>query len=115
MGGNITSFKVAFFDSRINLYRCHFRSYKADFEVQKLSKTGDFQEVFIPWSAFSDHWSPYTGEHTKESPPSKASLRSITQLQIWTEGVLGDFNLHLQHIRASTGASASAPPVAGAS
>mmetsp|Transcript_54886 Transcript_54886/g.166781 ORF Transcript_54886/g.166781 Transcript_54886/m.166781 type:complete len:410 (-) Transcript_54886:276-1505(-) len=101
-GGNITSFKFAFCDSRINPFRCQFQSFKADFV---LKPSDDFQEVFLPWGVFSDKWSAYTGEHTAENPPKADSLRSITQLQMWTEGVLGDFILHVKYIRA-----APAPP-----
>jgi len=93
-GGNITTFKAAFCDSR-NPMRCQFQSYKADFKVPRTDT-----EVFLPWSAFSDKWSSYTGEHTSEHPPSAASLKSITQLQIWTEGVAGSFALKLHYVRA---------------
>lgn len=101
-GGNITSFKLAFCDSHINLYRCQFGTFKADFEIKPSS---DFQEVFVPWSKFSDKWSATTGEHTAEEPPTAASLKSISQLQIWTEGVTGDFELQLKYVRASKAAT----------
>jgi len=97
MGGNISSFKVAFCDSHVNLYRCQFQTFKADFSMKSSQK---LEQIFVPWSAFSDKWSPYTGEHTAEHPPSAASLRSITQLQLWAEGVVGDFELHLGFIKA---------------
>jgi len=97
-GGNITSFKVAFCDSHINLYRCQFGTFKADFS---LPPSSDFKDVFVPWSAFSDKWSAYTGEHTAEEPPAASSLRSITQLQIWTEGVLGDFEVQVKYVKAA--------------
>lgn len=94
---NITKFKFAFCDSRINIYRCQFQSFKADFEI---APSDSFGEVFIPWSAFSDKWSASTGEHTAEDPPSATSLRSLTQIQIWTEGVAGTFHLQIKYIRA---------------
>jgi len=94
---NITQFKFAFCDSRINAYRCQFQSFKADF---KIAPSDTFTEVFLPWSAFSDKWSASTGQHTAENPPQAASLRSITQLQLWTEGVAGKFRLQLKSVRA---------------
>lgn len=96
-GGNITNFKFAFCDARINFYKCQFASFKADFSV---TKSDDFTEVFLPWSKFSDKWSPYTGEHTSENPPKAENLKAITQLQIWTEGVAGTFQLQVKYVRA---------------
>merc|ERR1719350_2180920 len=95
-GGDITDFKVAFCDSRINFYRCQFESFKADFTVLP---TEEFQDVFVPWSRFSDKWDPATGKHTAERPPALASLRQITQMQIWVEGIAGAFHLQLRDIR----------------
>merc|ERR1712107_327791 len=88
VGGNVTDFKVAFCTSRIN-FQCQFQSFKADIEVQKSDSVVD---VFVPWSKFSDKWSATTGEHTAEDPPKASNLKSITQLQLWTEGVEGDFH-----------------------
>lgn len=96
-GGNVTSFKLAFCTSRIVPARCQFRSFKADFT---LLPAAAFTEVFVPWSAFSNRWSASTGKHTAEHPPGKAALQSITQLQLWVEGVKGDFHLQLKYIRA---------------
>lgn len=104
-GGNITNYKIAFCDSKINFYRCQFQSFKADFEI---TPSSDFQEVFVPWAKFSDKWSSSTGKHTAEDPPTAKSLQSITQLQIWTEGVAGSFHLQIKHIQASK-ASATMP------
>jgi len=97
VGGNITKFRFAFCDSRVNYARCQFQSFKANVLVPQ---TGDVVEVFVPWSKFSDKWSSYTGEHTAENPPTASSLKSITQLQLWTEGVLGDFDLEIHYVRA---------------
>jgi len=97
VGGNISNFKFAFCDSRI-IQHCKFQVYKADFA---LPPSDDFSEIFLPWAKFSDKWSAYTGEHTAENPPKAASLRSITQLQLWTEGEAGDFHVQLKYIRAA--------------
>jgi hypothetical protein len=96
-GGNITDFKVAFCDARINLYTCQFASYKADFSVQPSDAV---TEVFVPWAKFSDKWSAATGKHTAEHPPSASTLKGITQLQIWVEGVAGQFHLQIRSVRA---------------
>lgn len=105
-GGNITSFKVAFCDSRVNWWRCQLQTFKAAFD---LPASGDFKEVFVPWSEFSDKWDASTGKHTAEEPPTASSLRSVTQLQLWTEGVLGDFEVHVKYIKAGKSAKAVAP------
>eukprot|EP00747_Dinoflagellata_sp_TGD_P217548 gnl/TRDRNA2_/TRDRNA2_89935_c0_seq5.p1 gnl/TRDRNA2_/TRDRNA2_89935_c0~~gnl/TRDRNA2_/TRDRNA2_89935_c0_seq5.p1 ORF type:complete len:411 (+),score=79.87 gnl/TRDRNA2_/TRDRNA2_89935_c0_seq5:106-1233(+) len=96
-GGNVTDFKVAFCDARINYFTCQFASYKADFTV---SASDNFGEVFLPWSKFSDKWSASTGKHTEEHPPAAATLKAITQLQFWVEGVAGEFNLQIHYVRA---------------
>jgi hypothetical protein len=97
LGSNYSGFKIAFCDSRVS-FKCQFQSYKADLPVPA---SADFQDVFVPWSKFSDKWDSATGKHTAEDPPKAESLKSITQLQIWTEGVEGDFHLQVQNIRAS--------------
>jgi len=98
--GNFTGYKIAFCDSHINFYRCQVQSFKADLVVPS-SADGGFQDVFVPWSEFSDKWNAATGKHTAKSPPGASSLNSITQLQIWTEAVEGDFHLQFQYVRAS--------------
>jgi len=103
-GGNVSDFKFAFCDARINFYKCQFASFKADFSI---AKSDAFSEVFLPWSKFSDKWSPYTGEHTSEDPPKAKNLKAITQLQIWTEGVAGTFQLQVKYVRAKKGTQAS--------
>lgn len=97
VGGNVSDFKAAFCDSR-NFLRCQFASFKADFTLQP---SINFQDIFLPWSGFSDKWSAATGKRTKEHPPGAHSLRSITQLQLWTEGVLGTFHLQLRYVLAA--------------
>jgi len=102
---NVTSFKFAFCDSRFNPYTCQFGTYKADFS---LKVSDNFSDVFLPWSKFSNKWAATTGEHTAENPPTPSSLKSITQLQIWTEGVAGHFDLQVKYIRAGSAPAADA-------
>jgi hypothetical protein len=99
MGAPYSGFKIAFCDSHI-FYRCQFQSFKAALPVPAAASRG-FQEVFVPWREFSNKWNASTGKHTAESPPGPSSLRSITQLQLWAEGVEGDFDLRFSYIRAA--------------
>jgi len=77
--------------------------FKAKFGVAAGS---DFSEVSIPFTAFSDMWSPATGEHTKEcSKDSSAcltakSLKGIKRLEIWAEGVAGKVHLEIASVAA---------------
>lgn len=96
-GGNVSDFKVAFCDSFLNYYRCQFGSFKADFV---LNPSDTPQEVFVAWDKFSDKWSSATGKHTKEDPPTAKSLASVCQLQIWVEGIAGDFSMEVYYVRA---------------
>jgi hypothetical protein len=97
VAGNVSTFMVAFCDSKIDFYRCQFGSFKANFS---LAPSPDMQEIFVPWSSFSDKWSAATGAHTSEDPPKAKSLASITQVQLWVEGVAGTFHVWLQSIYA---------------
>ena len=58
------------------------------------------QDVFVGWASFSDKWSSATGAHTAEDPPKASSLKSITQLQLWVEGVADEFHLRVKSIKA---------------
>lgn len=97
VGSSYSGFKVAFCDSRIG-FTCQFKSFKADLLVAPGS---DFVDVFVPWKAFSNKWDAATGKHTAENPPTASNLKSITQLQLWTEGVEGDFHLQVKYIKAA--------------
>ena len=51
--------------------------------------------------AARDKWSPSTGAHTKEEPPTPKSLASVSQLQLWVEGVAGAFSIEVERIEAA--------------
>lgn len=104
VGTNFSGYKIAFCDSHINFYRCQVGSFKADLPMPSAG-SDEFQEVFVPWSSFSDKWDAATGKHTAENPPKSSNLKSISQLQIWTEAAAGDFNLQFKSIRASKSAA----------
>ncbi len=95
--GNITTFKVAFCDTHVNPYRCQFGTFKTNFTMKH---SNGFHTAFLPWASFSDKWSPATGEPTAHNPPNRSSLESITQVQLWVEGVAGDFHVEIEGIRA---------------
>jgi len=101
-GKSYSGYKVAFCDSRI-YFTCQFSSYKADLTVPADS---DFTDVFVPWKDFSNKWDAATGKHTADSQPAASSLKSITQLQLWSEGVEGDFHLQVKYIKAGKAPSA---------
>jgi len=75
--------------------------YKAKFSVPE-TDDDEFQMIRIPLSEFSDHWSPATGEHTKECADDKSvcltskGLKKIERVEIWAEGALGKVNLEIQ-------------------
>jgi len=81
-----------------------FKSFKADFSILA---DGNWQEVALPWNAFSNDWSAYTGEpitpctaSTPQVCPTLKNLRDISQFGFWTEGVQGDFNVQIDWVRA---------------
>lgn len=91
--------------------------FKAKFSVPKGE---DFTQIRIPFSDFSDKWSPATGEQTvtcskdKSVCPSANSLKAIARLELWAEGVSGKAHLEVRSIfadksSASLHAKASPP------
>merc|ERR1712028_225950 len=60
--------------------------YKAKFSV---SAAEDFSTVRIPFTEFSDMWSPATGEHTKECKddssvwPTASGMKDIKRIEVW--------------------------------
>ena len=59
----------------------------------------DFVEVRVPFKAFSDKWSPASGEQTvrcaedQEVCPKERDLSKIQRLELWAEGALGHVHL----------------------
>eukprot|EP00035_Acanthoeca_spectabilis_P040120 m.67456 g.67456 ORF g.67456 m.67456 type:complete len:221 (+) comp9866_c0_seq1:60-722(+) len=89
-------------------------SYKANFTVPAGT---DFSDVIIPFKMFSSDWSDFTGNCFTKDPdgyqhlcctpensdvcPKANLLAKIIQIQIWAEGVEGDFHLDIQSISAA--------------
>merc|ERR1711865_1194755 len=82
--------------------------FKAKFSV---AAGDDFSTVRIPFTAFSDMWSPATGEHTKECKddsdvcPTASGLKEIKRIEVWAEGALGKVHLEVQSIGAAPSSS----------
>lgn len=59
-------------------------------------------------TSFSDHWSPATGEHTKECKDDSSvcltekTLAEIKRVEVWAEGKKGKIHLELQSISAQS-------------
>lgn len=112
-------FKVAFAAKDVpRTSRYSTGSFKAGFTV----KGSDWQVVSVPFPEFSYDWSPFTGNCDTKDPtgqqhhccatansttggpaycPTKAFLSTITNMEVWAEGVEGDFHLEVKWIGAS--------------
>lgn len=79
--------------------------FKTKFSVPAGDK---FVPVVIPFSNFSDLWSPATGNPTKtcaedkSACPTAAKLNGIKRVEVWGEGALGKLHLEIQSIHATT-------------
>jgi len=77
--------------------------FKAHFAVPA---GNDFVEVRVPFTDFSDKWSPATGEHTTNCTtgsdvcPTASKLSSIIRVEVWAEGALGKAHLEVKAIYA---------------
>lgn len=120
-----TGFKVAF--AAVGVPRTSIYgggSFKAGFD---LKDTTDFQTVFVPFTKFSYDWSGYTGRCDTKDPqgqqhhccndpgtgdkycPKAEFLGKITDVEVWAEGVQGDFHIEIDYVGASDGAAPPAP------
>lgn len=84
-------------------------SFKASFQVNST----DWQVITVPFASFSYDWSGYTGSCDTKDPglfghqhhccsaahpevcPTSKFLATMTEVDIWAEGVKGDFHLEL--------------------
>merc|ERR1711871_889910 len=95
------SYKVSFAADTLNP---QFRNYKADFQVP--ADSTNWTTIHVPFTNFSNKWSPATGEPTKtcaEDPSvcvTQKDLEDIYQFGLWAEGKAGLFHLEVQAIRA---------------
>jgi len=119
-GAAYAGYKFSFAADTINP---QFKSFKAGFQIQH---PGEWEEVSIPWSDFSNDWSSYTGRCDTIDPtgtahkccnstypevcPTEKNKKDISQLGFWTEGVEGKFHLEIQWVGAAKMARASANP-----
>lgn len=92
-------FKLSFAADSFN----QFKSFKADFSMQS---TGEWEDVYIPFTDFSNDWSSYTGEPIVKCSddssvcPTAENLQSINQIGFWTEGVSGPFHFEVLSVSA---------------
>ena len=91
--------------------------FKAPFTVPKTAP-GAFTTVKIPFSTFTDKWSPSTGKPTKQDPPTAKALSKIQAIGFWGEGTQGQLHLEIESVSAEydaplakeQGAVSTAPP-----
>ena len=78
------------------------------------NSTADWQEVLVPFHEFSIDWSDYTGDCDTKDPTGEQHycctdqhpevcvtaplLKEITSLEVWAEGVHGEFHLEIESI-----------------
>ena len=68
--------------------------------------TNEFVTVKIPFSNFSDHWAPPTGDHKSTCPEDKSTcvtakvLSKIQRIEVWAEGETANIHLEVQSISA---------------
>eukprot|EP01063_Lacrimia_lanifica_P029695 TRINITY_DN4584_c0_g1_i1.p2 TRINITY_DN4584_c0_g1~~TRINITY_DN4584_c0_g1_i1.p2 ORF type:complete len:428 (+),score=201.34 TRINITY_DN4584_c0_g1_i1:61-1344(+) len=90
--------------------------FKAQFDAPK----GNFTDVYIPFSQFSDKWSPATGEQTttcaedSDVCPTAKALAGIKRVEIWAEGADGHISIDVESIAAVAGSVAAADAAVGA-
>jgi len=82
--------------------------WKAKFTVPQ----GDgWSTVRIPFTSFSDKWSPATGEQTTKCAddadvcPTASGLSTIKRFELWAEGANGKVDLQVKSIRAEASAA----------
>lgn len=94
-------------------------TYKANFTA---GGGDEFSPVFIPWKMFSWDWSDFTGNCFTKDPtgyqhhccsdgekycPNSKTLSRVVSLELWAEGVGGDFVLDIMSITAKSAALAA--------
>ena len=78
--------------------------YKAAFNAPPV---GQFGDVFVPFTEFSDNWEPTTGdqivtcEDDKQFCPDDKTLYNIERFEIMAEGEVGDVDLEIKSVTAT--------------
>lgn len=109
-----SGFKIGFGATGVPHGQFSAGSFKAGFALNGT----DWQVVSVPFTDFSYDWSGYTGECDTKDPnglqhycctaehpevcPTAEFLGAIVEVDVWAEGVEGDFHLDLQYIAASS-------------
>jgi len=83
------------------------------FKAPFVAPAGDnFAEVRVPLSAFSDKWSPATGDITTTCADDASAcvdadaLAAVQRVEIWAEGALGAAHLEIQSVAVAPPATA---------
>ncbi len=93
-------FKFSFGADTLNL---QFKCFKSNFEMKS---TGDWEDIYIPMTEFSNDWSSYTGDpitKCSDDPsvcPTSKNLQDIAQIGFWMEGHEGAFDFQVKYVRA---------------
>mmetsp|Transcript_11553 Transcript_11553/g.11569 ORF Transcript_11553/g.11569 Transcript_11553/m.11569 type:complete len:214 (+) Transcript_11553:129-770(+) len=94
--------KISFGTNKFDL---QFKCFKADFFMLG---HGDWEDIYIPFTDFSNKWSDFTGEpivkcsEDKSVCPSPENLKEILQFGFWMEGVEGEFHFEVESLSAAT-------------
>ena len=89
---------------RVSFGALFSREFKAGFSVPPGE---EFNEIRIPFNAFSNRCSPATGEQLitcAEDPsvcPTAETLSNLRRITLWAEGAKGDVHLEVQSVSAS--------------
>jgi hypothetical protein len=81
--------------------------YKAPFSLPSASNTGDFAEVRVPFTSFTDRWSSSTGNPVKTCKEDASTcltaekLRQVQRVELMAEGVAGKVHLEVKSISAA--------------
>jgi len=105
-----TGYSVSFGDAQYPGSPPYERGYKASFQAP----VGEFNDVVLPFTSFSDHGNKTKCVDDPKACPTKASLQDLKKVSIFAAGVAGDVHLKVKSIRASGCTAVMAPPAGAA-
>jgi hypothetical protein len=108
-------YRISFGSSHASGAGRHAFGYKANLTVP----VGQFGDVVIPLTDFTDYWNDATGNpvktctEDKQLCPDKDTLRDMGMMSIWGEGVEGDVDLEVKYIGGTDCGAVANPSTAG--
>jgi len=96
-------FRVSFGTNHPTGSMPYARGYKTHMTIPTV---GEWTEVYLPFTEFSDYWDPKTGlpittcEEDNQYCPDDTSLQKLLRFEIQAEGVLGKIDLQVKSIDA---------------